>query len=111
MTELMTIVEKMTYNLRHELARHVWAARKGTLDVFEANENTRDLVALMPSDIMDAADKLQHKVLGQITKKYGKICLTRKGIACDDVRVPKVDTRKYLGSVQLPAGMVGSLKQ
>lgn len=100
-------VEKKTFNLRHELAKQIWNARRGQIDVAEALENTRDLVAMFPDELIEIADKLQHKIMNQVTKTYGKICLQRKGIEANDLKVPAVKTRFYLGAIQLPANMIG----
>ncbi len=107
MTRTMTETEMRAYNLRHELAKQLWNARSGNINVAEALENTRDLVVLMPEDMIGIADRLQHKVLNQITKKYGKICLMRKGLECSDLRVTRVPSRMFLGAVRLPQDMIG----
>lgn len=99
--------EKRIFNLRKELAKQIWAARSGEMNVAEALENTRDLVVLCPEHMIEIADRLQHKVMNQITKKYGKIKMERKGFNMSDVRVAAVNTREYLQAVKLPAYMVG----
>ena len=103
----LSIDEKRIFNFRKELARQVWAARSGQMDMLEALENTRDLVALCPEHIIEIADRLQHKVMNQITKKYGKIKAQSRGIDMSDMRVPSVNTREYLQAVKLPSYMVG----
>jgi len=99
--------EKRIFNLRRELAKQVWAARSGEMNVAEALENTRDLVALFPEHMIETADHLQHKVMNQVTKKYGKIKTQLRGIDVSDIRVAAVNTRQYLPAIKLPAYMVG----
>jgi hypothetical protein len=107
MTNLMSEAEKKTFNLRKELAKHIWNARRGQINIAETLENTRDLVSLCPNDIIEIADRLQHKIMAQITKIYGKICLQRKGFKVDDLKSPSVKTRFYLNAVRLPQNMIG----
>jgi hypothetical protein len=103
----MTIIEQRIYNLRHELAKQAWNARHGNMDVLSASENTRDLVALFPDDMIEVADRLQHKIMNQLTKIYGRKKLISKGINCCDIAVSRIATRAYLHSVRLSSGMIG----
>lgn len=86
------------FNLRKELARQIKLVRIGKINVAEASENTRDLVLCCHPSIMDDADRLQHKIMGQITKQYGKHQLIKSGIECNDIKTPSVKTRSYLPS-------------
>lgn len=94
------------YNLRKELARQFWLARKGKIEILVALENTRDLVAICQKNIIDVADRLQHKVMNQITKKYAKTQLNKKGVSTDDIKVSAVNTRIYCPSIKLK-NMIG----
>ena len=105
--QIITHTQGSVYNLRKELARQIWLSRTGEMDVLEALENTRDLVILCPADVLDIADRLQHKILNQITKKYGKVKAAQRGIDMPDVRVGAVKTREYLSAIRLPVNMIG----
>jgi len=100
----MNETEKRIFNLRRELAKHLWAARSLTLDCIAANENTRDLVSMFPNELIKEADLLQHKAMAMVVKVYGKRRLTEKGIANDDVAIPAIKSRTYLPAVKLAAG-------
>jgi hypothetical protein len=103
----MTSLMQKTYNLRKELARQIWNARSGQINIAEALENTRELVSLFPDEIMEIANALQHKIMNQAAKVYGKICLRKKGIDADGVKAPAVKSRFYLGAVMLPENYIG----
>lgn len=89
------------YNLRKELARQIRLVRKGAINVAEALENTRDLVTYCHDSIIDDADRLQHKIMNQITKQYGKLSLKKRGLEYQEIRTPGVKTRDYLPSIKL----------
>ena len=103
----LTEIETRIFNLRKELARQLWKARKGTLDVFEAYENSRDLVALFPDEYIEIADKLQHDVSKQMTRIFGKIQLARKGLDHSSITKPSLKTRPILKAVRLSPNMIG----
>lgn len=95
------------YNLRKELARQLWAARSGNIDVFEASENTRDLVALCPEKIIDSADKLQHAVMNQITMKVGQMIMMKKWGKKIDVKVKRIASRGIWADFKFGEGFIG----
>lgn len=95
------------YNLRKELARQIWAARKSEINLAEANEYSRDLVAVCPDNIIEAANNLHHKIMGQIHLFLGKKYLVHHNIKLKKTKVSAVKTRDYLGTVRLPKNIVG----
>jgi len=96
-----TNVIKAIYNLRHELARQLWAARHGECDGVETSDNTRTLVTLCHHTIMDRADKLQHAVCIQISITHNRQKLIRRGENVDDIRPHAIRTRDYLPAIKI----------
>jgi len=65
------ITNKMRmHNLRHELARRLWEARKRPVDTVEVSDNLRELVALCPDEIIERANRLMHDVRNQINNLH-----------------------------------------
>jgi hypothetical protein len=96
--------------LRRELASVLWTARSGRYDeefLLAANEYTRTLVMRCPDSIIEAADKLQHKVLNcQVQIILGAHNLRQHGVDFE-MRPRKVDVNGILPKVQLAAGLIG----
>jgi hypothetical protein len=67
-------------NLRHELARWIWSARRDVINVAAANQNLSDLTALCPDGIIEHAIKLKHAVNNQLEKLVGRQYMRIKGI-------------------------------
>ena len=103
---VVTEEQKRLFNLRKELSRHIWDARHGCIDTLVANENTRDLVALCPDTHIEAADRLQHKVMSQITVIAGRLYLRARGAEVERFVAP-VKTRLIAWQGRMPAGMIG----
>jgi hypothetical protein len=82
-------------NLRHELARWIWQARKQPIDTLEAVEYICDLTALCQDEIRDWANKLMHDMKNQLAKLHCKAELNNRGYNIN-FRVNALKTRKYI---------------
>jgi len=67
-------------NLRHELARWIWMARRAPINRLEAEDNLRTLVSLCPDEVCEKADRLMHDVKNQLTKLHGRAQLLARGV-------------------------------
>lgn len=95
------------YNLRKELARQLWLARSGNIDTAEASHNIRTLASLCVGKQKEQARLLIHKVMTQITKKYGYDVMVRNNVEIEKPKIYPVKTRDYLQAVRLGKGMIG----
>jgi hypothetical protein len=100
-------LEGRLFNLRKELARCIWMVRNGAIDVFEVTENTRDLVAMCPEDILEEANKLCHDVMKQITKKYGRYQIEKLGLKVEKFKISAIKPREYTIRIKLPKNFIG----
>jgi hypothetical protein len=95
-----------SFNLRKELARCLWLARKNTLNILEAQDNCRSLVALCPEPILDLANHLLHAVFNQIQKIYGRHYFKKNGLNHRQ-HIQPIATRSILWLGNIPDGYLG----